>query len=176
MLNLLLVAGLILLLRIGQDMLFLTKIDAFSRNNKYYSMSINFVEAIYGITVIKIILDLMNQSYFFVFVFGLGSMIGGLVVYKIKQKVDYKLQGHRKYFARISLENDVDRSELINTLIAHDFEFTVDIKEYINGKIKTIIQGSLDNRKRMQELKDILKGRPGKHVTILRADDIYLLN
>ena len=139
-------------------------------------MSINFVEAIYGITVIKIVLDLMKQNYFYVFVFGLGSMIGGLIVYKIKQKVDYKLQGQRKYFARISLENDVDRSELIDTLIAHDFEFTVDVKKYINGKIKTIIQGSLDNRKRMQELKDILKGRPGKHVTILSADDVYLLN
>ena len=171
-----LIAGAILLLRIGQDMLFLTKIDAFSRNNKYYSMSINFVEAIYGITVLKLILDLMKLNYFYVFIFGMGSMLGGLVVYKIKQKVDYKLQGQRKYFARISLENDIDRTELIKTLAAHNFEFTVDVKAYINGKIKTIIQGSLDNRKRLQELKDILKGRPGKHVTILRADDIYLLS
>lgn len=175
MLHSLLVAGAILLLRIGQDVLFLTKIDAFNRSNKYYTMSINFVEAMYGITVIKLILDLMKQNYFYVMVFGLGSMLGGLIVYEIKQKVDYKLKGQRKYFARISLENDVDRSELLQTLTDNNFEFTVDIKEYLNGKIKTIVQGSLDNRKRMQELKDILKGRPGKHVTILRADDVYLL-
>jgi hypothetical protein len=176
MLHSFLVAGAILLMRIGQDMLFLTKIDAFNRSNKYYTMSINFVEAIYGITVIKLILDLMRQNYFYVFVFGLGSMLGGLVVYKIKKKIEYKLQGQRKYFARISLENDIDRSELLEILTAHNFEFTVDIREYLNGKIKTVIQGSLDNRNRLQELKDILKGRPGKHVTILRADDIYLLN
>jgi hypothetical protein len=169
-------AVLILLLRIGHDMLFLTKIDAFNRNNKYYTMGINFVEAVYGISVVKFILDLMSKSIWYVLIFGLGSLLGGLIVSIIKQKIDYKLQGQRKYFARISLESDVDRTELIEILKKHNFEFTVDVKEYINGKIKTIIQGSLDNRNRMHELKDILKGRPGKHVTIIRADDIYLLN
>ena len=176
MINPIIAAGAILLLRIGQDMLFLTKIDAFSRNNKYYSMGINFIEAIYGISVIKIILDLMSQSIWYVLIFGLGSLLGALIVTTIKQKIDWKLQGHRKYFARISLESDIDRTELIQTLKEHNFEFTLDVKEYINGKIKTIIQGSLDNRGRMHELKDILKDRPGKHVTIIRADDIYLLN
>jgi hypothetical protein len=43
----------ILGLRIGQDTLFLAKIDAFNRDSKAYSMAVNFVEAMYGITVIK---------------------------------------------------------------------------------------------------------------------------
>ena len=139
-------------------------------------MGINFIEAIYGITVIKIILDLMQQSLFYVIVFGFGSMLGGFLSATLKRKLDNRLQGQRKYFARISLENDLDRTELLETLKAHNFEFTVDIREYINGRIKTVIQGSLDSRQRMYELKDILRGRPGKHVTILRADDMYLLH
>ena len=176
MIEMIIIGFAILLLRIGQDTLFLAKVDAFNRNNNYYTMTINFIEAMYGITVIKIILDLMQENYVYVVVFGFGSMLGGLLSATLKRKLDNKLQGQRKYFARISLENDIDRSELIETLIEHNFEFTVDIKEYINGRIKTIIQGSLDNRQRMYELKDILRGRPGKHVTIIRADDVYLLH
>ncbi len=165
----------ILLLRIGQDTLFLAKVDAFNRNNNYYTMGINFIEAIYGITVIKIILDLMQQDLTYLVLFGVGSMLGGWLSVTLKRKLDNKLQGQRKYFARISLENDIDRTELIETLKQHNFQFTVDIKEYINGRMKTIIQGSLDNRQRMYELKDILRGRSGKHVTIIRADDVYFL-
>ena len=48
-------------------------------------------------------------------------------------------------------------------------------REYLNGRKKLIIEGSLDNRKRMLDLKEILRGRPGKHVTIFRADEIYFL-
>jgi hypothetical protein len=109
MLNIFLVIGLILLLRVGQDTLFLAKIDAFNRGNLYYSMGINFIEAIYGITVIKIILDLMDLSPFYVIAFGGGSLLGGLVIGSIKRKLDRKLMGQRRYFSRISLENDVDR-------------------------------------------------------------------
>ena len=69
----------ILILRIGQDTLFLAKVDAFNRNNNYYIMAINFVEAIYGITVIKIILDLMQQNLIYVVIFGFGSLFGGLL-------------------------------------------------------------------------------------------------
>ena len=175
MTDIILTALLILLLRIGQDTLFLAKIDAFNRGNRLYSMSINFFEAMYAITVIKIILDLMQKNMYYVIFFGLGSLLGGLISSAIKRKLDNKLQGQRKFYARISLDNDKDRSELIEILIEHNFEFTVDLQEYINGKTKTVIQGSLDNRKRMWELKEILRGRPGKHVTILRAEDIYLL-
>jgi len=176
MVDIILTALLILLLRIGMDTLFLAKIDAFNRGNKLYSMAINFFEAMYGITVIKIILDLMNKSVYFVIFFGLGSLIGALISSSIKKRIDNKLEGQRKFYARISLENDKDRSELIDLLIEHKFEFTFDVKEYITGKTKTVLQGSVDNRKRMYELKELLRGRTGKHVTILRAEDVYLIH
>ncbi|MDC7236086.1 MAG: hypothetical protein PQJ58_22885 [Spirochaetales bacterium] len=169
------IAGMILLLRIGQDTLFLAKIDAFNRGNKYYSLSINFFEAMYGITVIKIILGLMQTNPFYVVIYGVGSILGGLLSSAIKKKLDKKLIGQRQYYARISLENDRDRSELIKTLSDNNFDFTMSTREYLNGKTRLIIEGSLENRSRMIELKDILRGRPGKHVTFLRADEIYLL-
>jgi hypothetical protein len=175
MIDIFLTALLILLLRIGQDTLFLAKIDAFNRGNKIYSMSINFFEAMYAITVIKIILDLMEKNIYYVIFFGLGSLLGGLVSSAIKSKLDNKLEGQRKFYARISLDDDKDRTELLKTLIEHNFDFTVNKQEYINGKTRTVIQGSLINRQRMYELKDILRGRPGKYVTILRAEDVYTL-
>jgi len=175
MIDIILTALLILLLRIGQDTLFLAKIDAFNRANKIYSMSINFFEAMYAITVIKIILDLMQKSIYYVIFFGIGSLFGGLVSSAIKRKLDNKLEGQRKFYARISLDDDKDRSELIETLNQQNYEFTVDKKEYINGKTRTVIQGSIENRQRMYELKEILRGRPGKYVTILRAEDVYML-
>ena len=176
MIDIILTALIILLLRGGQDTLFLAKIDAFNRANKIYSMSVNFFEAMYTITVIKIVLDLMQKSVYFVLFFGLGSLLGGLVSSAIKGKLDNKLEGQRKFYARISLDDDKDRSELIKILIEHEFEFTVDKKEYINGKTRTVVQGSIQNRQRMYELKEILRGRPGKFVTILRAEDVYMLN
>ncbi len=175
MIDIILTALLILLLRIGQDTLFLAKIDAFNRANKVYSMSVNFFEAMYTITVIKIVLDLMQKNVYFVIFFGLGSLLGGLISSAIKGKLDNKLEGQRKFYARISLDDDKDRTELIKTLIHHKYEFTVDKKEYINGKTRTVIQGSIENRQRMYELKEILRGRPGKLVTILRAEDVYML-
>lgn len=175
MLEILKIAGMILLLRIGQDTLFLAKIDAFSRGNKYYSLSINFFEAMYGITVIKIILTLMQTNPWYVLIYGIGSILGGFLSGSIKKKLDKKLQGQRQYYARISLENDIDRSELISILSENNFEFTMSTREYLNGKTKLIIEGSIENRSRMVKLKEILRGRPGKHVTFLRADEVYLL-
>jgi hypothetical protein len=175
MIDIILTALLILLLRIGQDTLFLAKIDAFNRGNKVYSMSINFFEAMYAITVIKIILDLMTKSIYYVVFFGVGSLLGGLVSSAIKRKLDNRLEGQRKFYARISLDDDKDRTELIKTFIEHNFMFTVDRKEFLNGEVRTVIQGSLENRKRMHELKEILRGRPGKYVTIFRAEDVYSL-
>lgn len=175
MLEVLTIAGMILLLRIGQDTLFLAKIDAFSRGNKYYSLGINFFEAMYGITVIKIILNLMQTNPLYVIIYGSGSILGGLLSGKIKQKLDKNLIGQRQYYARISLENDIDRSELIQILLENDFDFTMSTREYLNGKTKLIIEGSIEDRQRMIDLKNILRGRSGKHVTFLRADEIYLL-
>ncbi|MBF9015845.1 MULTISPECIES: hypothetical protein [unclassified Oceanispirochaeta] len=169
------IAGMILLLRIGQDTLFLAKIDAFSRGNRFYSLGINFFEAMYGITVIKIILSLMQQNPYYVIIYGLGSMLGGQLSGFIKKKLDKQLIGQRQYYVRISLESDKDRTELIQILSDREFEFTMSTRTYLNGNSKLIIEGSIANRQRMIELKEILRGRPGKHVTFLRADEIYLL-
>ena len=117
----------------------------------------------------------MEKSIYYVIFFGLGSILGGLASSAIKRKLDNKLEGQRKFYARISLDDDNDRTELINILIQHKYEFTVDKQEYINGKIRTVIQGSIENRQRMHELKEILRNRPGKFVTILRAEDVYML-
>jgi hypothetical protein len=76
----------ILLLRIGQDTLFLAIIDAFSRGNRFYSLGTNFFEAMYDITVIKIILSLMQQNPYYVIIYGLGSMLGGQLSGFIKKK------------------------------------------------------------------------------------------
>jgi uncharacterized protein YebE (UPF0316 family) len=175
MIDVVLIAALILILRIGQDTLFLAKIDAFNRGNRYYSGAINFFEAMYGITVIKIILDLMQKDIYYIFIYGFGSILGGLVSGYIKNHLDKRLIGQRQYFARISLENDIDRSNLIQTLAQEQYDFTVSTKEYVSGKFKILIEGSIENRARMLHLKDILRGRQGKHVTILRADEVYWL-
>ncbi|MDT8298146.1 MAG: hypothetical protein RQ801_07600, partial [Spirochaetaceae bacterium] len=132
----------ILGLRIGQDTLFLAKIDAFNRDNKVYSMAVNFVEAMYGITVIKIILGLMDRNHFFVLIFGVGSVLGGLVSSAVKRRLDDRLEGQRKFFARISLENDIDRTNLIETLRNKNFAFTMETRDYLDGQKRTVIQGS----------------------------------
>ncbi len=171
----LLIALLILVLRIGQDTLFLAKIDAFNRNNRYYASGINFLEAMYGITVIKIILDLMQRNLSYIVIYGTGSILGGLLSGYIKNRLDRRLIGQRQYYARISLEDEIDRTELLDLLVKEQFDFTVSRREYINGKTKLIVEGSIENRSRMLVLKEILRGRPGKHVTFLRADEVYLL-
>lgn len=167
---------LILILTAGKDLLFLVKIDAFNnRTSKLYLTIVNFIEASYAIIAIKVVLDLMAGQMFYALIFGLGSVIGGLISATIKRKLDNRLEGQRKFYARIALDDDIDRSELVKTLAARGFEFTLDTKEYITGKKRTVLQGSLDNRKRMLELKEVLRGRKNKHVVILRAEDVYLL-
>ena len=172
----LLIGVAILILRIGQDALFLAKIDAFNRDNRIYAMSVNFMEAVYGISVIKVILNLMDTSAWYAVIFGFGSILGGLILSKVKRRLDDRLDGQRKFFARISLEEDTDRSNLIETLRENSFEFTMESREYLDGRKKLVIEGSLENRARMHELKEILRGRKGKHVTIFRAEDVYLLH
>lgn len=165
---------LILTLRAGQDVLFLAKIDAFNRSNKLYSRIINFIEAMYGITVISIILGLMRTNIYYVVIYGLGSVLGGTISSLIKARLDNKLEGQRKFFARITLEEHIDEENLVDVLRDHNFEFMVERQKYISGKYRTVIQGSLENRQRMRLLKDILRGRPGKHLVIMRAEDVYM--
>lgn len=173
--EIILIGLIVLTARVIQDFLFLRKIDSFNRNDKVRSMIYNFVDAVYSISVLKVIIELMDQSYMYVILFGMGSIVGGLIISKIKTKMDNKLEGQRKFFARISIEEDLDTSSLLNILKDRDFDFTVDVKAYINGKRRTVIQGSLENRQRMEELKEILRGRKGKHVTIFRAEDVYAI-
>jgi len=171
--EIILIGLVVLTARIVQDFLFLKKIDSFNRNDKVRSMIYNFIEAMYTITVLKIIIELIDQSYIYVVLFGLGSMIGGLIISKLKARMDNKLEGQRKFYARISIDEGLDPNPLLIELKERDFDFTVDHKSYINGKRRTVIQGSLENRKRMEELKEILRGKKGKHVTIFRAEDVY---
>ncbi|MDA3809948.1 MAG: hypothetical protein PF518_06390 [Spirochaetaceae bacterium] len=165
----------ILTLRAGQDVLFLAKIDAYNRSNRVYSTIINFVEAMYGITVISIILGLMTSNIYYVIVYGFGSALGGTISSLIKGKLDNRLEGQRKFFARITLEEHIDEEDLVDELRKHDFEFMVEKQKYISGKYRTVIQGSLANRQRMNLMKDILRGRPGKHLVIMRAEDVYMI-
>ena len=166
--------GLIVLsLRIVQDVLFLAKIDAFNRSARVKILIFNFIEALYTISVFKVIIDLMDSSYFYAVIFALGSSIAGVIVSKVKSRLDDKLEGQRKFFARISIDRDEDTNELIQLLKERDFDFIVDDKRYITGVKRTVIQGSLENRERVWELKELLRGRPGKHLVILRAEDAY---
>ena len=173
--EIILIGLIVLTARIVQDFLFLKKIDSFNRNDKVRSMIYNFIEAVYTITIFKIILNLMDSSYVYVALFGLGSTIGGLIISKLKARMDNKLEGQRKFYARITFAEEIDPNPLINELKERNFEFTVDSKTYLSGDRRTVIQGSLENRERMEELKDILRGRKGKHVTIFRAEDVYAI-
>lgn len=175
MLIILLTILVILLLKIGMDTLFLTKIDAYNRTNKLYYLTITFIESSFGIFGLKIVLDLVGGNQFYIFAFALGAVLAGLISSKIKAKMDDKLEGQRKFFARITLEDHIDEIELVDVLRNHSFDFTVESMKYISGASRTVIQGSLENRVRMRELKDILRGRKGKHLVIMRAEDIYYL-
>jgi hypothetical protein len=166
---------LILALKIGQDVLFLGKIDAFNRSNKFYYLTISFIESAYAIFVIGYILNLMTSSVWYIFVYGFGAIFGSLISSIIKGHLDDKLEGQRKFFARITLEDHIDETDLIEELKKNDFDFAVEKREYISGESRTVIQGSLENRKRMNELKDILRGRKGKHLVIMRAEDVFIV-
>lgn len=166
---------LILSLKIGQDVLFLGKIDAFNRSNKVYYLTVSFIESAYAIMVLGYVLSLMSNSYFYVLVYGAGAILGGIISSKIKAKLDNRLEGQRKFFARITLDDHIDEEDLVEKLKENDFEFVVEKQKYISGNYRTVIQGSLEDRKRMWELKELLRGRKGKHVVIMRAEDVYML-
>ena len=94
----------IILLRIVQDILFLTKIDAFNRNNRVYSSFVNFIEATYGFIAIKFILQAMDTNYFLAVFVGIASILGGLLSYVIIYRIDADkieiltvFEGHRLF-------------------------------------------------------------------------------
>lgn len=167
--------ALILFLKVGQDVLFLGKIDAFQRGNKLYYRVISFIEAAYGITVLGFVISLMSTSFYYILVYGAGAVLGAIISSKIKSRLDHKLEGQRKFFARITLDDHIDETDLIQSLKDNDFEFVVEKQRYISGEMRTVIQGSLEDRQRMWQLKELLRGRKGKHVVIMRAEDVYML-
>jgi hypothetical protein len=61
----------------------------------------------------------------------------------LKKKLDKQLIGHRQYYARISLENDIDRSELIEILSEKEYEFTMSTRTYLNCNSKLKGGGNL---------------------------------
>ncbi|MFW6225813.1 MAG: hypothetical protein ACOC3V_02490 [bacterium] len=166
---------LILFLKIGQDVLFLGKIDAFNRSNKVYYWIISFIEAAYAISVIGFVLALMQSSFLYILVYGAGAVLGAIISSKIKGRLDNKLEGQRKFFARITFDEHIDESDLLKVLEKNGFEFVVKKEKYISGNLRTVIEGSLVDREEMWKLKDLLRGRKGKHVVIMRAEDVYML-
>ncbi len=163
-------ALIVLIGRIMQDILFNLKIEMFNRGKKIGVFCINFFESMVAIYVIKLVIDLINQNIFLLGFLGIGSSLGGIIVIFLRQKMNKKLIGQRKYFVRISIQ---DSDELLNILKERKFIFTVTKNKFLDGKTRTIIEGSLENRKRKEELKEILRGRENKLVTIIPAREVY---
>ena len=156
--------------RIIWDMLFNIKIEMFNRGNLKGIIGFNFIESIVAIYIIKIVIDLVNQNILLLVFLGAGSSIGGLVVLFIRRKINLKLIGERKYFVRISYTGNDD---LVDVLKNAGYELAVRSMEYLDGTKRMVLEGSLANRARKEELKSYLKGRPDKHVTIIAAREVY---
>ncbi len=166
---------LVLVLKIGMDILFLIKLDSFNRASKVRYLIMSFLDTGFGIFGLKIVLDIIDANYWYVAIYAFGAVIAGLISSKIKAKLDDKLDGQRKFYARITFDDSVDESEVVEELTKQDFDFAIEKQQYTSGKFRTVIQGSLENRQRMWALKDILRGRKGKHLVIMRAEDIFYL-
>lgn len=175
MFNTLFIISIILLLKTGMDVLFLAKIDAYNRTNRVRYFIITFAETAFGILGLSIVLEMMGDNYFYMFAYAAGATLAAFISTLIKRKLDDRLEGQRKFFARITLEEHIDEHELVDELRDNEFEFVVEKQQYISGKWRTVIQGSLEDRRRMWQLKDILRGRKGKHLVIMRAEDMYFL-
>lgn len=161
--------------RVIMDILFLGKMDSFYKSEKIKMMAYGFIESIYAILVLSIIIGLMETNVLYSVIYGVGAIIGMRVSSIIKRKLDDKLEGQRKFFVRITFDERYDYDEVIELMKQSGFDFTVDEQQYISGYNRVVIQGSIDNRSKLEEVKEILRGRKGKHVVILKAEDTYLL-
>ncbi len=169
--NTIIISGLIVFFgRILQDLAFNFKIEMFNRGHKTGVFVINFFESIIGITVIAMVVKYIDRDPKLLLIFGIGSSIGGLLVIKIRDMMNVKIIGQRQYFARISYTGNED---LVDILQKNNFIFTVDTKEFLDGQVRTVIEGSLENRERKEFLKTLLKGRENKLVTIIPAREVY---
>ena len=156
--------------RILQDLVFNFKIEMFNRGKKSGVFGINFVESIIGMSVIAMVVKYIDTDPRMLVFLGLGSSIGGLIVIKLRDLMNIKVIGQRQYFARISYLGNED---LVDLLRKDGYIFTVETKEFLDGKVRTILEGSLENRARKERLKGHLKDRPDKLVTIIPAREVY---
>lgn len=60
------------------DVLFVGKIDAYHRTNKFRYFIITFTETAIGIFGLKIALDMMGNNYLFMFAYALGATAAAL--------------------------------------------------------------------------------------------------
>lgn len=161
--------------RVVMDILFLGKMDSFYKSDKVKMMIFGFVESVFAVLVLSIIINLMSSNPLYSLIYGVGAVLGMRISSFIKRRLDDKLEGQRKFFVRITIDERYDYDEIIWLLKEGGFDFTVVEKEYISGNKRIVIEGSIENRERLDRVKEILKGRKGKHVVILRAEDAYLL-
>jgi hypothetical protein len=169
--NALIISGIIVFFgRILQDIVFNFKIEMFNRGKKAGVFGINFFESIIGMTVIAMVVKYIDQDPRLLIFLGFGSSIGGLIVIKIRDLMNVKIIGQRKYYVRISYTGNED---LIDILREKGYLFTVETKEFLDGGVRTILEGSLENRARKELLKTFLKGRENKLVTIIPAREVY---
>ncbi|HAK47163.1 MAG TPA: hypothetical protein DCO79_14755 [Spirochaeta sp.] len=167
----LLVSGIIVFLgRILQDLAFNFKIEMFNRGKLSGVFGINFLESIIGMTVIAMVVKFIDKDPKLLVFLGLGSSVGGVIVIKLRDMMNKRLVGQRKYYARISYTGNED---LVDILKEDGYIFTLEQKEFLDGKKRTLLEGSLENRDRKERLKSHLKGRPDKLVTIIPAKEVY---
>ena len=169
----LLISGIIVLgARILQDLVFNFKIELFNRGKMAGVFGINFIESIIGMTVIAMVVKFIDKDPRLLVFLGLGSSIGGLIVLKIRDLMNIKVIGQRQYFARISYSGNDD---LIEILRKDGYLFTMEQRDFLDGRTRTILEGSLENRERKEHLKYLLKGREDKIVTIIPAREVYAI-
>ena len=169
-----LTATLVFFLKIGIDILLYFKTDAFNKGNKPYFIGMHLAEAMYWVLLYKIVLDAIRQDYIFLAFFGAGAVLSAFAQTWFKKKLDDKIHGQRKFFARITITDDSMVDIIIDELRLHNFELAITSNQlYTTGQIHTVITGSLEDRKRMNELKNILRNKTGFHLVIMRAEDIY---
>ncbi|MBI9102098.1 MAG: hypothetical protein JEY99_06770 [Spirochaetales bacterium] len=167
----LLISGVIVFIgRILQDLFFNFKIEMFNRGKLSGVFGINFIESIIGMTVIAMVVQYIDEDPRLLIFLGLGSSVGGIIVIKIRELMNVKIIGERQYYVRISF---IGNKDLVEILKKENYLFTVEEQEFLDGNIRTVIEGSLENRARKEKLKGILKGRSDKLVTIIPAREVY---
>jgi len=168
-------AVLVFFLKIGIDILGYFKNDAFNKGNKIYFILTNLTEALYWVLLYKTIIEAINKDWIFLIIFGVGAILSAFLQTHFKMKLDDKIHGQRKFFARITIVDDNRVDEIVDALSEHRFELAITKNQvYTTGRMHTVITGSLEDRKRMNELKDVLRNKTGFHVVIMRAEDIFM--